>query len=352
MHKAPFLANDADNQVQCMKIQHSLSPVITMALLLAGCANSPNVFAPKGPAAAEIARLGWLLVGLGAGVFLLVMGLLLYAIFRRRHADTDAADGRRTPPSPAANRWVMIGGVVFPTVILAIILFFTITTLRALSAREPVADLTVEVIGRQWWWEVHYPNQQIVTANEIHIPVGQPVRMVLKAGDVIHSFWVPDLHGKLDMIPGQENEFWLQADHAGEYWGECTEFCGLQHAKMNFVVVAEQPDEFSRWLERERQPAVAPTDPLLQQGQALFLDSTCAYCHAIQGTAAVGTLGPDLTHLASRRTLAAGAVRNTPGHLAGWIVDPQHIKPGNLMPASHYSGPELQALLAYLLSLQ
>lgn len=334
-----------------MKTLPSHIAAVVVAFFLSGCGDAPNVFAPKGPAAAEIAELGWLLVGLGSAVFGLVMGLLFYASFRRRSADA-AEDGRRTPPSPTTQRWVIMGGVVFPTVILAVVLFFTITTLRAISARAPVADLTIEVIGRQWWWEVHYPNQQIVTANEIHIPLGQPVRMVLKAGDVIHSFWVPALHGKLDMIPGQENEFWLQADHAGEYWGECTEFCGLQHAKMNFVVVAESAEDFARWLERERQPATTPTDPLLQQGQALFLASTCAYCHAIQGTTAVGTLGPDLTHLASRRTLAAGAVRNTPGHLAGWIVDPQHIKPGNLMPASHYSGPELQALLAYLLSLR
>lgn len=346
------MANLQDQRMKHLPLKLLPLCIAVVALLLAGCGNAPNVFAPKGPAAAEIAYLGWWLVGLGSAVFVLVMGLLFYASFRRRGVETEAEDGRRLPPSPTTNRWVLVGGVMFPTVILAVVLFFTITTLQALSAREPNNDLTIEVIGRQWWWEVHYPNQQIVTANEIHMPVGQPVRMVLKAGDVIHSFWVPDLHGKLDMIPGQENEFWLQADHAGEYWGECTEFCGLQHAKMNFVVVAENAEDFTRWLERERQPAAAPTDPLLQEGQALFLDSTCAYCHAIQGTAAVGTLGPDLTHLASRRTLAAGAVRNTPGHLAGWIVDPQHIKPGNLMPASHYSGPELQALLAYLLSLR
>ncbi len=326
--------------------------VAVASLLLSGCANSPNIFNPKGQGAREIAQLGWLLVGLGTAVFLLVMGLLFYAILRSRANETATADGRLTPALPSTKRWVMLGGVVFPALILTVILFFTITTLRALSAPEAAEDLTVEVIGYQWWWEVRYPTQQITTANEIHIPVGQPVRIMLTAADVIHSFWVPDLHGKLDMIPGQNNEFWLQADSVGEYWGECAEFCGVQHAKMNFVVVVESAEEFAVWLANERKAAAAPTDPLLQQGQQLFLGSTCAYCHVIQGTAAVGTLGPDLTHLASRRTLAAGAVPNTPGHLSGWIVDPQHIKPGNLMPASHFSGPELQALLAYLLSLQ
>ncbi len=334
-----------------MKRPHLLLPLIT--LCLTGCGHSPNVFDPQGPAARGIAQLGWLLVGLGSAVFLLVMGLLGYALFHRRSPAPDLATEHLRGPSATTRRWVLLGGVVLPALILAIVLVFTITVLRAISATTPNAELTIEVNGRQWWWEVHYPTQQITTANEIHIPVGQPVRVVLKAGDVIHSFWVPDLHGKLDMIPGQTNEFWLQADHPGEYWGECAEFCGIQHAKMNFVVVAERAEVFAGWLERARQPALTPSDPLLQTGQRIFLNSPCAYCHAIQGTAAVGNLGPDLTHLASRRTLAAGALPNTRQQLASWIVDPHQIKPGNLMPASpHYTEPELQALLAYLLSLQ
>lgn len=335
-----------------MNVLKSIISILASSLLLSGCINSPNVFDPKGPASREIANLGLLLMGMGTAVFILVMGLLFYALFRRRGQETEGGDGRITPPSARSQNWVILGGVIFPAVILSILLFFTITTLQALSAPEPLDDFTVEVIGRQWWWEVRYPQHQIVTANEIHIPVGQPVRVLMTSSDVIHSFWVPDLNGKLDMIPGQTNEFWLQADSVGEYWGECTEFCGIQHAKMNFVVVAETAEEYSRWVEREQQPPATPSDPLLQEGQQIFLTSTCAYCHAIEGTSAVGLLGPDLTHLASRRTLAAGSVPNTPGHLSGWIIDPQHIKPGNLMPASQLSGPELQALLAYLLSLR
>lgn len=334
-----------------MKRLHLRLSFVFASLCLTSCGHSPNVFAPKGPAAGEIAQLGWLLVGLGSAIFVLVMGLLGYALFHQRSQEIDPAVDRHRWPTSTAKRWVLVGGALFPALILAVILAFTITVLRAISAIEPNEGLTIEVNGRQWWWEVHYPRQRIITANEIHIPIGQPVRVVLNAGDVIHSFWVPDLHGKLDMIPGQTNEFWLQADHPGEYWGECAEFCGIQHAKMSFVVVAESPDAFARWQASASQPAVTPSAPLLQQGQALFLNSTCAYCHAIQGTSAVGNLGPDLTHLASRRTLAAGAVPNTAEQLAHWIVDPQQIKPGNLMPASHYAEAELQALLAYLLSL-
>jgi cytochrome c oxidase subunit 2 len=199
---------------------------------------------------------------------------------------------------------------------------------------------------------VVYPDQGIITANEIYIPVGEPVRIELTSEDVNHSFWVPELHGKLDMIPGRTNVFWLEAEQAGDFWGICAEFCGVQHANMLFLVIAQPADDFDTWLAAQQQAAVPPNDELTQFGHQIFIDASCDSCHAIAGTDAVGRLGPDLTHMASRRTLAAGILENNLGNLGGWIINPQHIKPGNLMPSSDLSGPELQALLAYLQSLE
>ena len=210
--------------------------------------------------------------------------------------------------------------------------------------------------GYQWWWDVRYedslPIRRLRTANEIHIPVGRPVRLLLESGDVNHSFWVPRLQGKLDLIPGQTNTLWLQADEPGVYQGQCAEYCGEQHAHMGLLVVAQPPDEFARWYEGQLAGAAEPTDSLRRRGQEVFTGSGCALCHAVRGTGAMAAVGPDLTHLASRRTLGAGMVPNTRGYLGGWIVNPQAIKPGNRMPAMPLSGPELQALLAYLEGLQ
>ena len=321
--------------------------MILLGFLPAACARSPSIMNPGGPAAATIARLGWIVFALGGAVYLGVMLLLLIALFRRRNRDLQeqqqAGDGRNM---------VIFGGVVFPAVILVIVYGLTLNTMAALRTPATVDDLVVEVVGHQFWWEVKYPNQHFTTANEIHLPVGQPVTVKLFSDDVIHSFWVPELHGKLDLVPGHVNSFWLQADEAGEYWGECAEFCGIQHAKMQLVVVAEPEAEFLAWIEQQQQPAPEPVDPLVQEGQQIFLGSDCVNCHTVAGTNATGDLGPDLTHLASRRTLAAGTLDNNRGQLAGWIIDPQHVKPGNLMPPTALSGAELQALLAYLETLE
>jgi cytochrome c oxidase subunit 2 len=247
---------------------------------------------------------------------------------------------------------VTLGGAVFPAIVLVAVFGVTLATMSAV-ARPPASDeLVVEVIGRQFWWEVHYPNQQVTTANEIHIPVGQPVEIRLEAIDVIHSFWVPQLHGKLDMIPGRTNRYWLQADRPGEYRGLCAEFCGIQHANMQFIVVAEAPQAFDAWLARQTEPAAEPADPEARQGRDIFLGSTCAQCHAVRGTSATADLGPDLTHLADRRTLGAGTLANDRDNLAKWLVDSQSVKPGNLMPNSSLSDADLQALVAYLESLK
>jgi cytochrome c oxidase subunit 2 len=317
--------------------------IIVAFLWLVGCQAAPSTFTPKGTAAAQIGRLWWILLGTGTAVYLVVMGLMLLGLFR---------PGTRLPFALNGRRLIIVGGLIIPLIILIVIYGFTLTTLNALAPEKNQGLLTVEVIGHQWWWEVRYPDQQVTTANEIHIPVGQPVTLKLASDDVIHSFWVPELHGKRDLIPGRVNDFWLQADEPGEYWGLCAEFCGTQHAKMLFVVVAEPQAQFDQWLSQQQQPATAPASELSQQGLDVFIDADCDSCHTISGIDATGDFGPDLTHFASRLTLGAGAVRNTKGALAGWVVDPHGIKPGNLMPSSDVSGPELQALLAYLESLE
>ncbi len=309
--------------------------------------NTPSTLEPQG-AAIFLADLWWLLLGLGTVVFLIVMAYLAVALWRRKK--TEQHD---TPGPVRGTRAIVLGGIILPVIVLSIVLVATVRTLWALSSLTKADPLVIHVMGQQWWWEVQYPDHQFETANEIHIPVGEPVQIHLSSDNVIHSFWVPELHGKLDLIPGKTNTFWIQADRPGEYRGLCAEYCGVQHANMMFLVIAEPPEQFAAWLESERQPAAQPTDDLAKQGQEIFLASTCINCHTVAGTNATGDLGPDLTHLAARRTLGSAMIVNNIGNLGGWIADPQHIKPGNLMPpAENLDGAALQALLAYLQTLR
>lgn len=322
---------------------------VGVLLLLISCTvQTPSTFRPQGPAADSISSLWWLLFGLAAFVYVTVMGVMLYAFFRPRH-------------NAARNAWfnqngryfIIGGGTILPVIILSLIYGSTLRTLSALKAPTTADALSIEIIGHQWWWEVKYPQEGVTTANEIHIPVGQPVTLHLTSNDVIHSFWVPELHGKLDLIPGRTNTFWLQADEPGQFWGLCAELCGVQHAKMLFVVVAKPPADLADWLSQQSQPAVVPSETVVQRGFEIFMEANCDECHVIRGTKADGELGPDLTHFADRLTLGAGAGRNSRGNLAGWIVNPHGLKPGNLMPAAaDISGEDLQALLAYLETLQ
>jgi cytochrome c oxidase subunit 2 len=313
---------------------------------------SHSVLDPASPQARLIDRLGDAMYLVAAIVCVLVVAALLWAAFRRRGpADTPDDPGRERP-----MRTAVIVATGLSLAILFGFLIFDISVGRAITTNPGKDALQIRVTGHQWWWEVQYrdslPQNWVTTANEIHVPVGHRVVFELRSTDVIHSFWPPNLSAKRDQIPGDENSLWFQADRAGVFRGLCAEFCGHQHAKMAFLVVAEPPDSFASWLARQRDTALTPTDSVSRRGQHVFLGSSCVMCHAIAGTPAGSRIGPDLTHLASRRTIAAGTLPNDRNSLTGWIVDPQVIKPGVRMPPSQLSGPDLLALVAYLETLK
>jgi cytochrome c oxidase subunit 2 len=290
-------------------------------------------------------------------VFGLVMLILLWAIAHPRPRIEATSGAAR--PDPRRDRIMTraVGAAIAVTV--AIVFLFVVASYwvgRALIAQPTSAALNIDVTAQRWWWDVRYrapaPSREFSTANEIHIPVGRPVELTLRSVDVIHSFWVPNLQGKKDLIPGQVNTLYLQADRPGVYRGQCAEFCGLQHANMALYVVAEPEHQFARWQAQQRQPAPEPETDQQRRGRDVFMAGSCVLCHAIGGTSAGGVTGPNLTHVASRLSLAAGTLPNTPGHLAGLIVDPQMLKPGNNMPPNLLSAGELQALLSYLETLR
>lgn len=326
-----------------------------MLLALAACEEAPSTLAMRGTTGTEEARLGWYLVIVSAVVVVVVAVLVLVAALRGRRERQLRAD-EITAPEGSGLSWVLIGGVIVPTIILLVTFLFTVVTLRAVAAPARPLATTVRVVGHQWWWEVHYigrsPDQEVTTANEIHLPVGEPVRVELASADVIHSFWVPELAGKTDIIPGQTNVSWVEAKSRGIYHGQCGEYCGPQHAHMQMRVVAESPKDFQAWLAAQRRPANAPVGAAADSGQQAFLTSGCATCHTIRGTPAGGNVGPDLTHLMSRGTIAGGTLPNNRGNLAAWVADAQGIKPGALMPTMAPQPKRLQQLLAYLEALQ
>jgi cytochrome c oxidase subunit 2 len=246
--------------------------------------------------------------------------------------------------------------VALSIVALLALLTVSVITGRNLELLGAQDALRIRITANQWWWDVQYlnpiPSLMVTTANEIHIPVGRPVAILLQSYDVVHSLWIPALHGKRDLIPGRLSEIWIQADQPGFYRGQCAEYCGLQHAKMALTVVADTPDDFQRWLTHMRSPAPAPGTPSQIRGREVIERGPCAMCHSIQGTLAGGRTAPDLTHLGSRSTIAAGTLPNSRGNLGGWIADPQHIKPGNHMPVPGLSSDELVAVLDYLETLK
>ncbi|HEV7372790.1 cytochrome c oxidase subunit II [Arenibaculum sp.] len=319
-----------------------------LPLALAACSGDQSVLRPRSPEADAIETLSMVLFTGGAVIFVAVMGLVLYALF----ADPDRT--RRL----TGDHLVLWGGLVFPAVTLAILLVYSISVSNAVT-RPPAQDaLRVEVIGHMWWWEVRYLDEsgelEFVTANEIRAPVGRPVEVALTTADVIHSFWVPNLHGKMDLIPGHVNRIVFTPREAGVMRGQCAEFCGDQHAWMAFHFVAHEPAEFEEWLELQRRPAPEPPTPMLAAGREAFVAYGCGACHRVRGLeGADGDLGPDLTHVGSRPSIAAGRLDNTVGAFGGWIVSAQHLKPDNFMPSfEHLDGPTLRALAAWLESLE
>jgi cytochrome c oxidase subunit II len=314
-----------------------------LTLGAAGCSSGQSVTNPATEPAREIDTLWWAMFAGGMVVFGVVMGLLVLAFVRRRRSD--ASSGDRVP-----YMVILGGGLAAPVVLLAILFAFVIRVMPAVSAPSPGSTrLTVEVIGHQWFWEVRYPGSAAVTANEIHIPAGTPVNVVARTADVIHSFWVPRLNRKIDMIPGRRNRIELDVPDAGVYRGQCSEFCGLEHADMAFDVIVQPPAAFRAWLDEQARPAATPAAGAAALGRRVFLAQSCADCHTIRGTGAVGRVGPDLTHVGARRTLAALTIPNTAPKLYAWITDPQQVKPGARMPGfASLPASERKALVAYL----
>jgi cytochrome c oxidase subunit 2 len=315
-------------------------------LLLVGCGTDvQSAMTPRGTQAGQIANLAWWLFGLGAVVLAIVMVALWLAI----------RGAPRVRAALAQDRAIVALGLIFPVVTLTLLLGYCVWLMRSqLSPADARDTLRIEVIGEQWWWRVTYGGANpFASANEIAIPVGRPIEFILKAADVIHSFWVPSLGGKVDMIPGRTTQLRITAERPGIYRGQCAEYCGGPHALMAFEVIAMPPAEYDAWLARQSAPARAPSNDTEQRGQSLFVSAGCGACHAVRGTPAVGVIGPDLTHFGSRRSVGIDTLRLSADNVTRFVANGQQIKPGNRMPEFRiFSADEHAALAAYLLSLR
>jgi cytochrome c oxidase subunit 2 len=283
--------------------------------------------------------------------------LIAWASVRRKgtleeHAPIDAGGGQG---------WIAVGGLAIPLAVLCFIFVLGLKLLASFPIHDPMNQHAIKpdivVIGHQWWWEVHYVDgpmdEHFTTANEIHIPVNQPVMFELRSQDVIHSFWIPSLHGKVDLIPGHPNYVQIEASHLGNYTGECAVFCGEQHAHMRLLVVAQSAEDYQAWEQAQVKPAAPPQSPAAQAGEQLFLSGPCSMCHSVRGTPAGGHVAPDLTHLASRQFIASDSFPNNTAYLESWATHAQSLKPGCLMPdLTQFSGTQLQQLVAYLQQLK
>lgn len=320
-----------------------------------GCSGIQSPLDAAAPQAERIEDLWWLMFYILTVVYLIVMLVLMFATFRRRRGEVVTESAEPKPERRASrNVSVAVGATV---VILFVLLVSSFLVGRGLFPIPPGSSpLTVEVTGHQWWWAVRYlhpvPSQTLTTANEIHLPVNRPVLFRLNSTDVIHSFWVPNLHGKTDLIPGHPAETWITPTRVGVFRGQCAEFCGYQHAHMSFVVVVEPEEQFKNWYAAQLQSAPTPSTPETLRGQQVFLSGPCVMCHRIQGTDAGGNVGPDLTHVASRQTIAAGTLDTSRDHLRQWITDSQQYKPGNRMPPVPLAHDDLERLLDYIQSLK
>jgi cytochrome c oxidase subunit 2 len=326
--------------------------IAALAAGAAGC-DAQSMFKPAGPAARTLSHVGWFVLLTFAAATLVTWALLAWVAMRRRgtlaeHEPIDADSGMN---------WILIGGFGIPVLVLAVVFILALRTMSAFPMEHAHGDPEIRVTGHQWWFEVEYrmggTDHWVSTATEIHIPVGRPIDIALATADVIHSFWVPPLHGKVDLVPGMVNHIRIQADREGRYPGECAEYCGMQHANMKLYVVAEPAEQFSRWLDAERQPAITPATDQARAGQQIVIQGACALCHTVRGTPALGTVGPDLTHLANRETLAGGMLPNNIANLHAWVTHAQSLKPGAEMPdLNQFTGDQLHDVVAYLRTLR
>jgi len=311
-----------------------------------------NIFDPRGTPADSVYQLSLLVLTVCAAIFLVVGGLLTYTIVRFRRKTND---GREPAQVYGSNR-IEIAWTVIPILIVFVLTMATARVVLAIQNKRATADaLQVTVIGHQWWWEFRYPGVEVVTANELHVPVSTMVKpsltfLKLESADVAHSFWAPQLSGKTDLIPNHPNSMWIDPRQEGTFLGNCAEYCGMQHANMLLRVIVQSPEDFARWIALNKPQAVS--DPQVEPGRTTFLSLSCVNCHTVSGTSADGRFGPDLSHLMSRNTLGAGVIPNTVETLRAWIKDPQAIKPGNLMPNMQLNPRELDEVVAYLSTLK
>lgn len=327
---------------------------MALSIFLLQITSSQSMLRPAGPAARDISTLAWAVF-----ITFLIVAFIMWAIFWwlaiRRPGTLD--DHALIEPE-GGHSWIFAGGVAIPLVVLTTFFIWNLDTLSGFPIHkdtDPPAQ--IRVVGHQWWWEVQYvsgpPQDQFATANEIHIPVGQDIDIELVSADVIHSFWVPRLHGKEDLIPGQPNMIRIRADEPGIYRGQCAEYCGAEHAHMSFLVVAQSAEEYQSWIAHQREPASEPQEDEAKQGEQIFLSAACAFCHAVRGTGAAGGVAPDLTHLASRKSLAANTLVMDTANLEAWVTHAQSLKPEVAMPnLTQFTGGQLQALTAYLQQLK
>ena len=331
--------------------------MIDLLILLAATGGTPvetpSIFSPVSTPAFAIREIAFLVLGITGVIFVVVAGLAVYTIvrFRRRPGDRP-----REPPQVYGSDRIELAWTVVPFLIVIVLFLVTARYIWEIERRaQPPGAIEVTIVGNQWWWEIRYPKLGIVTANELHVPVSDaaspaPTFITLESTDVIHSFWVPQLAGKMDVIPNKTNRVWIEPRTPGTYVGQCAEYCGLQHGLMLLAVVVHPRDEFDRWVATQRAPAV--DEPAARSGRELFASLACINCHTVRGTPANGVFGPDLTHLMSRWTIGAGAARNTPENLRAWVNDPSALKEGALMPAMKLSRSDLDTLTAYLVTLR
>jgi cytochrome c oxidase subunit 2 len=317
-----------------------------------GCQPTVSALDTAGAEGTAITRLAWFLIILGTVVFVIVVGVLIAGLLQERKGVAHDVD-----LTPRGSAFVMVGGAIIPTLILALVFIMSVRAGVPAFTRNDAR--TFRITGHQWWWDVEYidssPSRRFHTANELHVPIGESIRVLAESRDVIHSFWIPQLQGKTDLIPGTTNVFWIRALRPGTYRGQCAEYCGLQHSLMAFTIIAESPARFRAWLAGQEEPArdSPPSDSMTFAGRTIFANATCATCHSVRGTNARGQVGPDLTHVGSRLTLAAGTLPNTLAAMQAWITNAQSLKPGALMPSMPvYDGPSLRALAAYLMNLR